>query len=148
MSNTSLFVIVIVSMLTASLAYTSLLQYSYSQQVQEDGEQLWTDSDHDLMIRFTYNPKIPIIDEPTELQFTVQRISNEEYWKDLDAHVLITDNTTGQFRNFRFNNITAPDGQFSVNYLFPGSGLFEVITRLSSPEVQALAGFDVVVPEK
>jgi hypothetical protein len=60
---------------------------------------------------------------------------------------LVTDNISGDFRNFKFNNISAPNGQFSVTYLFPDYGLFQIITRVSSHEVQALAGFDVVVPK-
>ena len=67
--------------------------------------------------------------------------------KDLEANVLVTDNISGQFRNFKFNNVSAPDGQFSVSYLFPDTGLFEIIVRISSPEVQALATFEVIVPK-
>lgn len=37
--------------------------------------------------------------------------------KDLEANVLVTDNISGQFRNFKFDNVSAPDGQFSVKYL-------------------------------
>jgi hypothetical protein len=65
-----------------------------------------------------YEPKIPIVDKPTELKFTVQRISTGDYVKDLEANVLVTDNISGKFRNFKFNNVSAPDGQFSVKYLF------------------------------
>ena len=46
-----------------------------------------------------------------------------------------------QYRNYKFDNIVVPNGQFSVHYLFPDVGLFEVITR-----VAALAPFKVVVP--
>jgi hypothetical protein len=142
-----LLVIVIVTVLTASLINTALVPYSYSQPVQEESEQLWTDSDHDLKIRFFHNPRMPIVDNPTELKFTVQKISTGEYWKAIEAQILVTDNISGEFRNFKFNNISAPNGQFSVTYLFPDYGLFQIITRVSSPEVQALAGFDVVVPQ-
>ena len=113
----------------------------------KNNEQLWSDLDHDLKIRFVYEPKIPIVDEPTELKFTVQRISTGDYVKDLEANVLVTDNISGQFRNFIFNNVSAPDGQFSVKYLFPDTGLFEIIARVSSQDVQALAAFDVIVPK-
>jgi hypothetical protein len=94
-----------------------------------------------------YEPKIPIVDKPTELRFTVQRISTGDYLKDLEANVLVTDNISGQFRNFKFNNISAPDGQFSVSYLFPDTGLFEIIVRVISPDAQALVPFDVIVPK-
>ena len=128
--------------------YVPLLpQYSYSQTITKYNEQLWSDSDHDLKIRFVYEPKIPIVDKPTELKFTVQRISTGDYMKDLEANVLVTDNISGQFRNFKFDNVSAPDGQFSVKYLFPDTGLFEIIARVRSQDVQALAAFEVIVPK-
>jgi hypothetical protein len=139
--------VVIVTTLVSSLFCAPFLQASYSQTTSNGDVQLWTDSDHDLNIRFVYEPKIPIVDKPTQLKFTVQRISTGEYLKDLEANILVTDNVSGLFRNFRFNNVSAPDGQFAVEYLFPDTGLFEIIARISSPEVRALAAFDVVVPK-
>jgi hypothetical protein len=43
-------------------------------------------------------------------------------------------------------NIVVPNGQFSVHYLFPDVGLYEVITRISAKDIAALAPFKVVVP--
>ncbi|MGB8085166.1 MAG: hypothetical protein WCF07_02605 [Nitrososphaeraceae archaeon] len=140
-------VIMIVTISISSLFCISLLRYSYSQTMIKNNEQIWTDQDHDLKIVFVYVPKIPIVDKPTELNFAVQEINTGEYLKDLEANVLVTDNISGQFRNFKFNNVSAPDGQFSVSYLFPYTGLFEIIVRVSSPEVQALATFEVIVPK-
>ena len=134
----SLLVTVIAIVLASSLFCAPLLQYSYSQANMKNNEQLWTDSGHDLKISFVYEPKIPIVDKPTELKFTVQRISTGDYLRNLEANVLVTDNISGQFRDFRFNNVSAPDGQFSVKYLFPDTGLFEIIARVSSQDVQAL----------
>ena len=104
------------AVLISRLFYMPLLQNTYSQIRKKNYEQLWTDSDHDLKIKFVYEPKNPIVDKPTELKFTVQRISTGDYVKDLEGNVLVTDNISGQFRNFKFNNISAPDGQFSVRY--------------------------------
>jgi hypothetical protein len=139
-------VIVIVTVFISSLFCAPLFRYSYSQTLTKNNEQLWTDPEHDLKIGFVYDPKTPIVDKPTELKFAVQRISTGEYLNDLKANVLVTDNISGQFRNFKFNNVSAPDGQFSVRYLFPDTGLFEIIARVSSTEVQALAPFEVIVP--
>jgi hypothetical protein len=135
------------TVLISGLFNIPLLQNTYSQIRTKNNEQLWTDSDHDLKIKFVYEPKNPIIDKPTELKFTVQRISTGDYIQDLEASVLVTDNISGQFRNFKFNNISAPDGQFSVEYLFPDTGLFEIIARMSSQDVRALAAFDVIIPK-
>ena len=143
----SLLVTVIATVLASSLFCALLLQYSYSQANMKNNEQLWIDSGHDLKIRFVYQPKIPIVDKPTELKFTVQRISTGDNLRNLEANVLVTDNISGQFRDFRFNNVSAPDGQFSVKYLFPDTGLFEIIARVSSQDVQGLSAFDVIVPK-
>jgi hypothetical protein len=58
----------------------------------------------------------------------------------------VTHNSSGQFSNFKFSNITVPDGQFSVKYLFQDTGVFEIITRLSGKEIVALGAFKVIVP--
>ena len=47
---------------------------------------------------------------------------------------------------FRFTNISAPDGDFSVKYLFPDWGVYQVISRIHSKDVSALASFKVLVP--
>jgi hypothetical protein len=36
----------------------------------------------------------------------------------------------------------------SLRYLFPDAGLFEIIARISSQDVRALAAFDVIVQKK
>lgn len=150
-SSPFVIVIITITIFASSLFYLPLLQQSYSQVMTKDNEQLWSDSDHDLKIRFIYEPKIPIVDKPTELKFAVQHISTGDYLRNLEANVLVTDNISGVFRDFRFNNVSAPDGQFSVKYLFPDTGLFEIIVRISSPDVpdaQALAAFEVIVSKK
>ena len=146
MSNL-LIAIVVATVLMSSLFHAPLLQNLYSKIITKNNEQLWTDSDHDLKIRFVYEPKVPIVDKPTELRFAVQRISTGDFLKDLEANVLVTDNISGQFRNFKFNNISASDGQFSVSYLFPDTGPFEIIVRVISPDAQALVAFHVIVPK-
>jgi hypothetical protein len=108
--------------------------------------QSWTDPEQNLKIQFTYQPQKPVIDQPTELKFTVQNLNTGQYFKNLVANVLVTDNASGQYRNYKFDNIVVPNGQFSVHYLFPDVGLYEVITRISAKDIAALASFKVVVP--
>jgi hypothetical protein len=69
-----------------------------------------------------------------------------QYLKNLVANVLVTDNASGQYRNYKFDNIVVPNGQFSVHYLFSDVGLYEIITRISAKDIVALAPFKVVVP--
>jgi hypothetical protein len=63
------------------------------------------------------------------------------------ATVVIINNSSGQPKIFKFKNIAAPNGNFSVECLFPELGIYQVITRINStnPPVLALASFKVIV---
>ena len=110
-----------------------------------------------MKILFTYSPKNPVVDKPTVLHFSVfsgggKQVSNQNlltgrHWKNLMAMVVIITNSTGQERTFKFNNLYAPNGDFSVKYLFPDSGIHQVITRINSnnPPSTMLASFRVIV---
>jgi len=108
--------------------------------------QLWTNIDQNIKIQFTYQPQNPILDQPTKLMFMVQNLKTGNNLKNLVAYILVTHNSSGQFSNFRFNNITIPDGQFSVIYRFQDTGLYEIIARVSGNGITALAPFRVIVP--
>jgi hypothetical protein len=63
------------------------------------------------------------------------------------VNVLVTDDVIGQYRNYKFDDMVIPNGQFSVHYSFPDVGLYEVITRISAKgSSAALAPFKVIVP--
>jgi hypothetical protein len=79
--------------------------------------QIWTNTEQNITIQFAYQPQKPILDQPTELKFFIQNLKTGDYLKNLVANILVTHNSSGQFSNFRFSNITVPDGQFSVKYL-------------------------------
>jgi len=36
--------------------------------------------------------------------------------------------------------------QFSVKYLFPDTGIYEILTRVRAKEIAALAAFKVIIP--
>jgi len=64
------------------------------------------------------------------------------------ATVVIINNSSGQPKIFKFKNITAPTGNFSVEYLPPELGIYQVITRINSninPSLIALASFKVTL---
>lgn len=109
-------------------------------------QQTWVDKLNNLKMQFEYLPKEPIIDKPTELKFTVQNLQTGEQIKNLSARVVVLNNAGGQQRSFKFTNITASDGIFSVNYLFPDSGQYNVITKIDSKEFTSLTSFNVAVP--
>jgi hypothetical protein len=111
-------------------------------------QQTWVDKLNNLKIQFGYLPEKPIIDAPTQLKFSVQNLQTDEQLKNLSARVVVLSNAGGgQQRSFKFTNITSsPDGTFSVKYLFPDSGLYNVIAKIDSKDFTSLASFNVSVP--
>ena len=55
--------------------------------------------------------------------------------------------TNGE-RFFKFENITSPDDDFSVKYIFPDDGAHKVITRIDKKNFSTLASFNVSVPNQ
>jgi hypothetical protein len=111
-----------------------------------NGTQLWVDRENNVKVQFTYLPQTPIIDTPTQLKFNIQNSQTGTPLRNLVARVVIVTNSGGQERSFKFTNITAPNGSFSVNYLFPDTGLYQVISRIYSKDASILASFKVPVP--
>ena len=99
-----------------------------------------------IRIQFLYQPEMPIIDEFTELQFSIQNMSTGEHIKDLTGRVTVTN---GQ-RLFKFQNISIPDGDFSVKYLFPDDGTHQVLLRVDGKKnkLTEIASFKVFVPHQ
>ena len=116
------------------------------QTIAGNGTQLWTDKENNVKVQFTYLPQTPIIDTPTQLKFSIQNLQTGTPLKNLIARVVIVTNSSGQERSFKFTNITAPNGSFSVNYLFPDTGVYQVISRTYSKDAPTLASFKVLVP--
>jgi hypothetical protein len=112
------------------------------------GTQSWLDLENNVRILFSYTPATPIIDSPTDLKFTIQNLQTGKPLPDLVARVVIVTYSSGQERIFKFTNITASNGVFSIKYLFPDTGLYQVITRITSHsnDVVLLASFKVFVP--
>jgi hypothetical protein len=109
-------------------------------------QQTWIDKLNNLKMQFGYLPKEPVIDKPTELKFTVQNLQTGEQIKNLSARVVVVNNAGGQLRTFKFANITAPEGIYSVKYLFPDSGSYNIITKIDSKYFTSLGSFNVFVP--
>jgi hypothetical protein len=110
---------------------------AYSQKIPSgnNGIQIWTDKLDNIKIQFTNNPEKPIVDQPTELKFSVQNLQTGTNLKNILARIVVLTNSSGQLRSFKFTNIAAPDGIFSVKYLFPDSGLYQVITKIDSKKI-------------
>jgi hypothetical protein len=89
-----------------------------------------------------------MIDTPTDLKFSIRNLQTGKPLPDLLARVVIITNSSGQERIFKFTNIAAPDGVFSIKYLFPDTEIYQVIARITSHsnDVALLALFKVFVP--
>jgi hypothetical protein len=107
--------------------------------------QEWISEKDSVKILFTYQPERPIIDTFTKLEFSVINLTSNENLKDFEARVVVTN---GQ-RLFKFENITVPDGDFSVEYIFPDDGTHQVLARIDKgTSVRGLASFNVFVPHQ
>jgi len=109
-------------------------------------QQTWIDKLNNLKIQFRYLPENPAIDTPTELKFNVLNLQTGSHLKDLSARIVVLTNSGGQQRSFKFTNISAADGNFSVKYLFPDSGSYQVLSKIDSKNSSTLSSFNVIVP--
>lgn len=106
--------------------------------------QFWDDPQDNLEIEFGYEPEEPIIDMLTNLSFSITDWQTGEHIKDSVASVTIT---KGE-RLFKFYNITVPNGDFSIEYLFPEDGTHQVLLRLDRNDSIHVASFQVFVPHQ
>jgi hypothetical protein len=102
-----------------------------------------TDNNDGIKILFTYEPEKPIIDTFTKLSFSIQDLEGNHI-KNVKASVTVTN---GQ-RLFKFQNITAINGDFYVEYIFPDDGTHQVITRIDTKTTIIPASFSVFVPHQ
>ncbi len=116
-------------MMTTNIGTFERLAYGQSS---GNEPQVWTDRENNMKILFTYSPGNPMINTPTELKFSVDNLQTGNHLKNLLATVVIINNSSGQPKILKFKNITAPNGNFSVEYLFPELEIYQVITRINS----------------
>ena len=112
-----------------------------------NGTKTWLDSEQNIKILFSTTPAQPTIDTLSALRFTVQNLQTGKPVTNLLAQVAIFGGTSSQETPFRISNISAPDGHFSINIMFPNIGSYQVITKIMSQthDVAALASFMVAV---
>ena len=99
-----------------------ILSYAH---INEPKVQEWIVKNKNIKIQFAYDPDKPIIDTFTELKFSLLNLTNDDHIKDFDARVVVTN---GQ-RLFKFENITVPDGDFSIKYIFPDDGTHTLASK-------------------
>ena len=111
-----------------------------------NGRQVWTDTENNVKIIFLF-AKESCDKTPTQLKFSVDNLRTGVNIKNLLATVVIISNSSGHEKIFKFKNITAPNGNFSLQYVFPNLGNYQVITQIKStnPSSIMLASFQVIV---
>jgi hypothetical protein len=135
--------ILIVSLWISFTMITSVFPNSAYAHITGNRTQQWTSPQQNVKIEFTYEPEKPLLDSPTELQFSVQNLQTGQHLKDLFAKIIVI-NGQGFFKS---NNMTVQNGDFSVNSTFPIEGTYQVILRINSNDYAiALASFKVIVP--
>ena len=124
--------------LSIPLTTTALAQTTNSNKTQ-----LWIDKANNAKIIFTYNPESPIIGNPTKLLFSVQDLrTGDEIKEGVHARIIVTNERRDILK---ITNSTFADGNFSINYSFPDSGSYKIISKIDSNNVAELASFNVSV---
>jgi hypothetical protein len=141
MQKSKLIIIVILLSITA---FITSYPTSSAHIIDSNRIQNWKNVKDNIEIQFIYKPDKPIIDAFTNLEFSVTNLQTGEHMKDFVARVVVTN---GQ-RLFKFENITVPNGDFSVKYIFPDDGTHQVILRVDSNHLVELASFQVFVPHQ
>jgi hypothetical protein len=103
--------------------------------------QIWTDKSNNIKIQFSYLPELPTADDIIQLQFSIQNLQTGSRLKDLIAYVTVSNEPL-----YKFNNITATDGNFSIRCPFLDPGIHQVILKVNSKDYSlALASFNISI---
>ncbi|MDQ6862662.1 MAG: hypothetical protein M3044_02440 [Thermoproteota archaeon] len=107
--------------------------------------QEWVDKLNNIMIYFTYQLNKPAINNLNELNFTVHDFKTGNNLKNITANIAVVNSPDP---TFKFDNITAPDGVFSIKCPFLNEGMHQVIVNIRSSNnyAAALASFNLTVP--
>ena len=121
----------------------SLDSTAYAQLTNTNKIQQWIDKENNVKIIFTYDPESPIIDQSTKLLFGIQDLrTGAEIKEGLEARLIITNGRDV----IKIINSTFTKGNFSINYAFPDSGSYQIISKIDSKNYSELTSFNVFVP--
>jgi hypothetical protein len=132
-----------------SLVTFSIYVFPIYGQVSLKGTNTWLDRENNIKILFTTMPQQPTIGTPTTLRFTVQNLQTGKPVTNLLANVAILGGASNEEAIFRLTNISAVNGDFSTNVIFPNKGSYQLITKITSQthdSASLLASFIVIVP--
>jgi hypothetical protein len=108
----------------------------------------WINRENNIKILFSTTPAPPTKGTPSVLRFAVQNLETGDPVTNLLARVAIFGGPSNEETTFLLTNISAPEGRFSFNVIFPNTGSYQIITRVMSQthDVASLASFTVTVP--
>jgi len=118
---------------------------AYASIINNNNSQEWVDKLTNIKILFTYELDKPTINNLNELNFTVDDLKTGNNLKNVTADVTVINNPDP---TFKFDNITASNGRFSIKCPFLNEGMHQVIVnlRLNNNYALALASFNLTVP--
>jgi len=108
---------------------------AYASIINNNNSQEWVDKLTNIKILFTYELDKPTINNLNELNFTVDDLKTGNNLKNVTADVTVINNPDP---TFKFDNITASNGRFSIKCPFN--------LRLNNNYALALASFNLTVP--
>ena len=89
-------------------------------------------------------PKVPTVDQPTEIQFDIRELNTGKPYREMTANVTILDSDS---RLFKFAEQPVSDGIFSVIYIFPDDALNNIIVQMKRNSTAfGVTAFEVDVP--
>ncbi len=130
----------------SSLFQHNLLIYPQSENSGVVKNDTWISKRNNLNVTISLEPKVPVIDEKTNISFELRTLNDFSLLENLSARVTLTDHDG---RLFKFNNQNMPvsDGKLSVEYIFPDDGEHRVILQLYKNESAfSISSFDIAIP--
>jgi hypothetical protein len=113
--------------------------------ITSNNSQEWVDTSNNIKIQFVYDLHKPTINNLNELNFTVQNLKTGNNLKNITANIAIMNSPDP---TFKFDNVTAPNGNISIRAPFLNEGMHQVIViiRSNNNQALALASFNLNVP--
>ena len=117
----------------------------YASVITSNNNQEWVDTANNIKIHFVYDLNKPTINNLNELNFTVQNLKTGNNLKNVIANIAVVNSPDP---TFKFDNVAAPSGNFSLRCPFLNEGMHQVIVNIRSNNnyALALASFNINVP--
>src|ERR671925_1172775 len=97
--------------------------------ITSNNSQEWVDTSNNIKIHFVYDLNKPTINNLNELNFTVQNLKTGNNLKNITANIAIMNSPDP---TFKFDNVTAPNGNISIRAPFLNEGMHQVIVIIRS----------------